>query len=58
LKQKKIWCVIFFKCLDHDQMVELRIYMFKVIYLSKILFSAIHFAPMIEVLPTHKNTEF
>jgi len=35
----------FFKCLDHDQMVGARIYMSKFINLSKMLFSAVHFAP-------------
>jgi len=31
--------------LYHDQMVGLRIYMSKVINLSKMLFSTVHFAP-------------
>ena len=38
----------FFKCLDHDQMIGSRIYMSKVINLSKILFPVVQFAPIDE----------
>ena len=37
LKPNESWCVRGFKCLDHDQMVESRICMSKVIYLSNML---------------------
>ena len=45
LKSKKNWCVRIFKCLNHDEIVGLRICMSKEVDLSNMLFSAIHFAP-------------
>jgi len=37
--------VEFFKCLDYDQMFRSKIYMPKVIDLSKMLFLTVYFAP-------------
>ena len=58
MKPNKNGCVIFFKCLDDDQMVKSRIYISKVIDLSKMLFSTVHFAPIWWMGKSIQNTWF